>query len=497
MHANLIKNFSFLSASSVLLPFTTMALVVAISRLGGVEMLGQYSLLVTFFFFGQTCSTAGLQILLTRDVARTRARAGAYLMSGTIIGFIAVVVISAILVPSFMWTVPGSDTRISLFFMAGSLFPTVVIAFAESVLLAFERAEDFVVVGLVESLARTIFGTALVLAGFGIVAIAANFLLCRIGAAWATMRRVRHREPSLSLAFDWTCFRELSRQIPVVGSIPVLNSLYWRLDTLLLTWLRGLVDVGYYSASTRILDITRNLPQAYARALYPLLSRLHHEDDAEFERLSRDSIVWIVVTTMPLALATFSLAPWIITILYGEHMSAAIRGLQITAWLIIPYALTNTLAQILFASGNQALDLRVNAAAVLANLTLNLALIPHFGFVGAASASLMSIMLHVSLQYRYVCQRIFDPAILVPLARIAVVGLVSCVLGTAGIVGGYHPLVSTGAELACYALGLWAVGIVHRDHLRTLRGYGATAVGKLLRDRSARPVSARHPPAAK
>ncbi len=497
MHANLIKNFSFLSVSSILLPFTTMALVVAISRLGGVEMLGQYSLLVTFFFFGQTCSTAGLQILVTREVAKTRARAGTYLMTGSAIGFVAAAVISAILVPSFTWTVPGTDTRVSLILMAAALFPTVVIAFAESVLLAFERAEDFVVVGLVESLARTILGTALVLAGFGIVAIAATFLLCRVGAAWATVRRVRHREPALALTFDRACFVELGREIPVVGSIPVLNSLYWRLDTLLLTWLRGLVDVGYYSASTRILDITRNLPQAYARALYPLLSRLHHEKDPEFERLSRDSIVWIVVTTMPLALATFSLAPWIIPILYGEHMSPAIHGLQIIAWLIIPYALTNTLAQILFASGNQALDLRVNAAAVLANLTLNLALIPHWGFVGAASASLISILLHVGLQYRYVRQRIFDPAVLAPLARIGVIGLVACLVTTVGIGIGYHAFLATALGLMCYALGLWAAGIVHREHLRTVRDYAATASGKLVRDRSARTLNARQPPAVK
>jgi O-antigen/teichoic acid export membrane protein len=239
------------------------------------------------------------------------------------------------------------------------------------------------------------------------------------------------------------------------------------------------------------------VPQAYARALYPLLSRLRHEDNREFERLSRDSIVWMVVTTMPLSIATFSLAPWIITILYGDHMSAAIRGLQITAWLLIPYALTNTLAQILFASGNQALDLRVNAAAVLANLTLNLVLIPHWGFVGAASASLASIMLHVGLQYRYVRQRIFDPAVLPTLARIGVVGLISCLLTTTGIAIGYDAFLATSLGLSCYVLGLWAAGIVHREHLRILRAHAATASGKLFRDRSARALDARHPPAVK
>jgi hypothetical protein len=69
MRKALVRNFSFLTASNLLLPIATMALVVAISRLGGAELLGEYSLLMSFFLIGQTCSTAGLQILSTRDVA--------------------------------------------------------------------------------------------------------------------------------------------------------------------------------------------------------------------------------------------------------------------------------------------------------------------------------------------------------------------------------------------------------------------------------------------
>jgi O-antigen/teichoic acid export membrane protein len=499
VHSNLFKNFSFLTASSVLIPFATMALVVAISRLGGVEMLGEYSLLVTFFFIGQTCSTAGLQILITREVAREPTKAGAYLFSGSVLGLMAAVIISAILVPSFTWTVPAADTRVALLLMAGALFPTVIIAFAESVLLAFERAEDFVVIGFVENFARTVVGTLLVCTGYGIVSLAANFLVFRMGAAWATVRRIRHRDPSFAPGFDRACFRDLARQIPIVGAIPVLNSLYWRLDTLLLTWLRGLADVGYYSASTRILDITRNLPQAYARALYPILSRLRHDDGAEFERLSRTSLLWIVITTFPLSLATYTLAPWIITTLYGAGMSAAVQGLRVVAWLMIPYALTNTLAQILFASGNQALDLRVNAVAVTTNLTLNLLFIPRFGFVGAAATSLISMMVHVSLQYRYVRRRLFDPGLSTALTRVAGVGIASLLLTM--VCSGYHPFVVTALGITCYVLGLWSAGVVRTQHLITARDYTRTAVrsvaGRAFRDRAPGELNVRRPPVVK
>ena len=466
MRGSLLKNFSFLTASGILMPFASMALVVTISRIGGVEMLGHYTLLLTFFFIGQTCSTAGLQILITREVARSRALAGAYLLSGSVIGALAVVVISAILLPSFMWSVPGANVRVSLVLMALALLPTTVIAFAESVLLAFEHAEDFVVVNFIETVVRTITGTIVVFLGYGIVGVAATFLVCRAAAACASVGRVFRREPRTALVLDRRCFRDLAQQIPVVGSIPILNALYWRLDTLMLTWMRGIVDVGFYGASSRILDITRNIPQAYARALYPVLSRASHAERAEFEKLSRDSLVWIVVATVPISLATFGLARWIIAILYGPDMTPAIVGLQIVAWLIVPYSLTSTLAQILFASGNQALDLRVNFIAVLTSATLNFFLIPRFGFVGAAATALVTISLHVTLQYQFVRRRVFDPHAVAAFARIGVVTIASSAVMVVG--GGYTPILATTLGLVCYAAGLWMTGIVERRHVVVL-----------------------------
>src|SRR5204862_298738 len=107
--------------SNLLMPIASMALVVAISRFGGVEMLGEYSFLLTFFFIGQTCATAGLHIIVTRDVARDRRAAGAYFASACWIGMLAAAALSLILLPIFMWSVPSTATRIGLVLTAAAL----------------------------------------------------------------------------------------------------------------------------------------------------------------------------------------------------------------------------------------------------------------------------------------------------------------------------------------------------------------------------------------
>ncbi len=464
MRSALLKNFSFLTISNLLMPIASMALVVAISRLGGVEMLGEYSYLLTFFFIGQTCATAGLQIIVTRDVAREPAAAGAYFAAACWIGVLATTVLSLVLLPAFMWAVPATATRVGLVLTAAAIFPTVVITFGESVLLAFERAADFVVIELVEVAVRAVVATALVLLGYGIVVIATVILACRLGTAAAIVASVRRRGAAISFRIDRERFRQLAQEVPIVGAIPIVNAFYWRSDTLLLTSLRGLADVGFYGAATRILDVTRSMPQAYARALYPLLSRLHHQDPDEFLRLCQQSLTWVLAGTVPLSLVISGLADQIITLLYGAQLAPAADGLRVLAWVIVPYSLANTLAQILCASRNQAADLKVNLIATSASVAMNLVLIPRLGFVGTSIAALLTVSLHVSLQYWFVKRRVHDPGVLGPFLRIAVA---TCGAWMAlWCTRPWSPLFASGVGVVAYALGLWFLGILTRDQMR-------------------------------
>jgi len=470
----LLKNFSFLTISNLLMPIASMALVVAISRFGGVEMLGEYSFLLTFFFIGQTCATAGLHIIVTRDVARERAAAGAYFASACWIGMAAAAVLSLILLPIFMWSVPSTATRIGLLLTAAALFPTVVITFGESVLLAFERAFDFVVIELIEVAVRATIAAAMVVAGFGIVAVSATILACRIATAVGITLAVRRYAVPMTFGINRERLGELAAQVPIVGAIPIVNALYWRADTLLLTWLRGLADVGFYGAATRILDVTRSFPQAYARALYPQLARLHQEDREEFRLLCRQSLTWVVAGTIPLALIISGLADIIITSLYGSAVAPAGQALAVMAWVMIPYTLTNTLAQILFASGNQAFDLKVNLIATLTSVIFNVALIPYFGFVGAAVASLGTMILHVSLQYRFVRRHVHDPGMAPTFIRL---GIGACA-GAAAllILRPWSPTIAAAVALATYGVALGMTGILTRAHVLRISGEVARRV---------------------
>ncbi len=257
---------------------------------------------------------------------------------------------------------------------AAALFPTVVITFGESVLLAFERAVDFVVIELVGSRrASDDRGRD----GRRRLRHRRRSRRCsslphRDGDGHRAQPSASHRIRARARVATAPSSASSREQVPIVGAIPIVNALYWRADTLLLTWLRGLADVGFYGAATRILDVTRSLPQAYARALYPQLSRAAPGGRGTVSlALSRQSLTWVVAGTIPLSLVISGLAGTIITVSTVPTSTPAAQALAVMAWVMIPYTLTNTLAQILFATGNQAFDLKVNVIATLTSVLLN------------------------------------------------------------------------------------------------------------------------------
>src|SRR5687768_11686450 len=89
MNSAFWKNFVVLTVGNVLTPICSVALVLAIGRLNGPEALGQYSLLMAVFVVGQSCASFGLPIVLTREVARTPARAGRYYGSACVVALAA------------------------------------------------------------------------------------------------------------------------------------------------------------------------------------------------------------------------------------------------------------------------------------------------------------------------------------------------------------------------------------------------------------------------
>lgn len=163
-----------------------------------------------------------------------------------------------------------------------------------------------------------------------------------------------------------------------------------RADVILLAAMASVSDAGFYAAASRLSDAWSMVATSIVNANYPHLARSAEVSAEQYEsHLSQlfRRLIWAALTA---ALISSLCASVIIALLYGDGFEIAATVLSIhivgsifmfvravvSKWLIIENLLKFSLVS--------------HASSALVNVTLNLYLIPHYGAMGAAWASVAS-----------------------------------------------------------------------------------------------------------
>src|SRR5262249_14431003 len=218
-----------------------------------------------------------------RETAKYPANAGEYYINCCIVSFALLCIILIFIFPSLYIITEDRKILFSIYSILLALIPSIFTIYAESTLLGLEKAEGFTSVNLIENISRVALSSFFVLIGHSIVTIALIILILRMISCFFLINIMRHSGVRLTFCINTVLCKELLLQIPVLGSIPIVNAIYSRADVFLITWMRGLSEVGLYGAATRLVDLARLFPQTYSRAFYPLISRLYSQTPEAFQ----------------------------------------------------------------------------------------------------------------------------------------------------------------------------------------------------------------------
>jgi len=175
----------------------------------------------------------------------------------------------------------------------------------------------------------------------------------------------------------------------------------------MLSKIKGATEVGFYSAAYKLMNVWKIVPLAYLMALQPVISRLFQSSLEKFRIACVNSIRYLFMVMLPVAVGATLLSKNFILLFFKEGFLASANALSILIWTLVPYTINITLAHSLIASNNQKINLRSLLISMTCNVTLNLILIPRFSFLGAAMATLISICIFLGLQYGFVSRNLF------------------------------------------------------------------------------------------
>ncbi len=408
----LFKNTTALVVAKGIQPLISLFLIITITKKLDVEGLGAYVTILSFVEIFQIIAAFGLRNLLTREVAQNRERAARYFAAVPIItvissGVAMLMMVAVVYALSKEPVVEKGAVIISLSLVAAALAEAY-----EGIIGGFEKLSRVGLAWFLENVARVLISIALLYAGFGLFSLLWVYIAVRYAKAayyYAYIRRQINLQPT---SVDWPFIKSLLVEARVFALIMICVMIYWKADVVMLQTMKTTEDVGYYSAAHRIFMMARILVTGFITAFFPVIANLYKTSAAQFEKACKRAIRFLIIITMPIAIAVSLLAEPILLLIFGEDLLPSVMVLQILIWVIVPYGVSQVFAYALVSSNRQRYDLYVNILSMFANLLLNYWLIPRYNYYGAAAATLISIHVYVLFQIPFVFPKVFafEPA---------------------------------------------------------------------------------------
>ena len=192
--------------------------------------------------------------------------------------------------------------------------------------------------------------------------------------------------------------------------LPQVASLFYlQVDKVMLEWLTGTTnEVSFYDQAEKIITIPLSLITVISSVVMPrLANECQKGNKSDIQALLLQAGRYALCMAMPMMLGLFCIARQFIPWYLGEEFYATAYAMMILAPIILLNTLTGISGKQYFTATNQtSILLKAYVAAALMNAVINALLIPRYGYVGAAIATVLSSLASVLTQYRYLISQV-------------------------------------------------------------------------------------------
>lgn len=372
-----------------------------VTRYLGVGGFGDYATVLAFLSFFSAILDLGLYSIATREISRQNADEKR-IMSNVFSLRLLSSLILFIVVPLLFIFLPYSEEL-----KKGILIIALSYTFSSSYMVfngVFQknlRMDKVTVTELMGRIIQVIFVVWAIRNDWGFNAIIFSVLLSSIFTFFAVILLSR-KYIKFSLEFDFKYWKKFLKMSFPVGISAFVTFLYFKMDTIILSFLKGSEAVGIYNMAYKIIENITFFPGMIVGLILPLLSMYVFSDKNKFFKVINETAKVFFIMVIPLVIGTLFLAEDIINIIGGESflISANVLRMLIVALAFIFFG--NLFNSILLSANLQSKLMYILSFCAIFNMSLNLILIPKYSYNGAAIVSLMTEFLVVILTAYFV-----------------------------------------------------------------------------------------------
>jgi O-antigen/teichoic acid export membrane protein len=377
---------------------------VVIARLLGAQLLGMYSLGMTFPEVAGTMALLGLGSGVARYIPiafhqKDEARLWGIIQVGLVIPSVLGLVLAlgiflfADPIASRVYHQPALAPILRLASWAIPLLALITVL--EAITQGFKRMEYKVYSeDITLNVLKLLLTVALVGAGLGVMGAVAAYLVALVVTVVMLFVFVNHL---FSLNRPWQTAQRNAGEL-FHFSLPVylsqfVNEFGGSIGTLVLGLFGTVSGVGIFTAASRLSTIGLLFYFSLMRIATPMVSDLHSRGKIdELGRMYQIMTKWGLAFNLPVFLTTAIFAQPLLSI-FGQDFVSGAAGLTILAFASLFNASTGVCGTIVTMTGHSKLSLANSILSLVVTIGLDLLLIPQWGLVGAAVASALSVIL--------------------------------------------------------------------------------------------------------
>jgi O-antigen/teichoic acid export membrane protein len=383
-------NTSWMMAEKIIRMAAIVFVGVYVARYLGPERFGLLNYAISFVALFSGIATLGLDGIVVRNLlqnSKDRARLLGTAFTLKVVG--AIVLFVAVSATLYLTPHDTSTSPMILIIAGGMLFKSfnvIEFYFQSTVQARFTTISQFCAL-VVSSLVQI----GLILRHASLVWFAWALVLENVTmGVLLVFMYLKNRSRISKWRFKWQLGVHLLRDSWPLALSGLMIMIYMRIDQIMIKEMLDAKALGYYAAAVRLSEAWYFIPMTITASIFPaIMNAKKISDGVYYDRLQKlfNLMLWIALAVV---VPTTFLAEYAITLLYGENYIPAAGVLRIHIWSGIFVFLGVAVSKYLLAENLVMVSFGQAVTGCIANIILNVILIPSYGIKGAAWATLVS-----------------------------------------------------------------------------------------------------------
>lgn len=405
------KNALALYAAYIVAGLLGFFLTISIARMLGDVTFGKYSFALAFVGLFTLFLDLGFGTLIVRDVSRDKSLASKYAGNIIVIKVILSIVVFGVIALAISLMDYPRDTTTAVLILGVYIGFIALGDTFKFIFRAFEKMEYDALVWVSRQIITVSLGLAALFLGYGLIEVVCAFAIGSVLDFILGLVICGKRFAKPKIEIDFGFWKKITKVSLPMGLIFLATALHLKIDTVMLSSMKGDAVVGWYSAAYSLIYVLRQVPFLLMMALLPLLSGLFVSSQTSLKSTYERALRYLFILGLPIAAGTCLLADRFILLFYGDQYTNSIVALQFLAWNVLFFFLYQPLYITLIAINRQGRAAAIAWVCAVINVILNLLLIPPLSYVGAAIAAIVTQMVLCGATFYIVSRYLYRPPV--------------------------------------------------------------------------------------